>query len=273
MAVRDLLVHLDSTPRAKERLRLALALARRHGARVTAVFGEGTSLGGTLLGRRSPQAMERAAAETRASFETATRGAGVDASWLSIAPGEPADVIGWIAICSRYFDLCVLGQHDPDREDSLPADVAEQVLAQSGRPALVVPYAGEYPDAGRRVLVAWTGSAEAARAVNDALPLLRTADQVVVLSAQAPPRVEPSVPFPSLDIVAHLRAHGVEVTRETTIVEGIALADLILNRAADLGSDLVVMGAHGTSALPFFGRSFAARDALRTMTAPFFLSR
>ncbi len=272
MAIRNLLVHLDSTPRAKERIRLTIALARRHGARVAAVFGEGTSLGGTLLGRRSPQAMERAASEARESFETATRGAGIDARWLAIAPGELADVIGWIAICSRYFDLCVLGQHDPDREDSLPADLAEQVLAQSGRPVLVVPYAGEYPDAGRRVLVAWTGSAEAARAVNDALPLLRTADQVVVLSAQAPPRT-PSVPFPSLDILAHLRAHGVEATRETTIVEGIALADLVLNRAAELGSDLVVMGAHGTSALPFFGRSVAARDALRTMTAPFLLSR
>jgi nucleotide-binding universal stress UspA family protein len=273
MAIRNLLVHLDSTPRAKARLRLAIALARRHGARIAGVFGEGTSLGGTLLGRRSPQAMDRAAGEAREAFEVATRGTGIDASWLAIAPGEPADVIGWIAICARYFDLCVLGQHDPDREDSLPPDVAEQVLAQSGRPVLVVPYAGEYPDAGRRVLVAWTGSAEAARAVNDALPLLRTADRVVLLSAQAPPRAEPSAPVPSLDILAHLRAHGVEATRETTFVEEIALADLILNRAADLGSDLVVMGAHGTSALPFFGRGFAARAALRTMTAPFLLSR
>lgn len=273
MAIRNLLVHLDSTPRSTARLHLAIALARRHGARVTAVFGEGASLGGTLLGRRSPQAMERVEREARETFESATRGAGLDASWLAIAPGEPADVIGWIAICSRYFDLCLLGQHDPDREDSLPPDLPEQVLAQSGRPVLVVPYAGQYPDAGRRVLVAWTGSAEAARAVNDALPLLRTADQVVLLSAQAPPRAEASVPTPSLDIVAHLRAHGVQASRETAVVEGIALADLILNRAADLGSDLVVMGAHGTSALPFFGRSFAARDALRTMTAPFLLSR
>ncbi len=273
MALRNLLVHLDSTARAPERVRLAIALARRHGARLTAVFGEGSTLGGTLLGRRTPQAMERAATEAREAFEAATRDAGVDAAWLSVAPGEAADVIGWIAICCRFFDLCVLGQHDPDRVESLPADLVEEVLAQSGRPVLVVPYAGQYPDAGRRVLVAWTGSAEAARAVNDALPFLQAAERVVVLSAQRPQREEPSLPAPSLDLLQHLRAHGVEAVRETSYVEGIALADLILNRAADLGADLVVMGAHGTSGLPLLGRGSAAVEALRTMTAPFLLSR
>ncbi len=272
MAIQDLLVHLDSTPRAGERLRLALALARRHRARLTAVFAEGTSLGGTLLGRRSPQAMDRAAVEGREAFDAATRDAGLQTTWLAVEAGEASDVTGWIAICARYFDLCVLGQHDPDREDSLGEELAEKVLAQSGRPALVVPYAGQYSDTGRRVLVAWTASAEAARAVNDALPILEVADRVTVLIAQRPPREE-SLPTPALDVVEHLRAHGVQAARETTFVEGIALGDLILNRAAELGADLVVMGAHGTSALPFFRRGSAAIAALRTMTAPFLLSR
>ena len=121
MAFHDLLVHLDSTQRAGERLRLAVALARRHGARLTAVFAEGSSLGGTLIGRRTPQAMERAGAEAREAFESATRDAGLETAWIAIPPGEAADVVGWIAICSRYFDLCVLGQHDPEHQLGRPA--------------------------------------------------------------------------------------------------------------------------------------------------------
>jgi nucleotide-binding universal stress UspA family protein len=274
MALKNLLVHLDSTARAGERLRLAIALARRHGARLTGVFAEGTTLGGTLLGRRTPQAMERAADDARAAFEAATRDAGLVAGWKRVEPGESADVVGWLALCCRYFDLCVVGQHDPDHDESLPADLVEQLLAQSGRPVLVVPYAGHFPEAGRTVLVAWTGSREAARAVNDALPLLQTAERVVVLSAQrTSSREGPPLPSPSLDVLEHLRAHGVEATRETTFVEDVAPGDLVLNRAADAGADLVVMGAHGTSGFPLFRRSSAARDALETMTAPFLLSR
>lgn len=273
MALKDLLVHLDSSARAAERLGLSVALARRHGARLTGVFAEGATLGGSLVGRRTPDAMARAEGEAREAFDAACRAAGLAGGWTNVPPGEDADVIGWLALCCRYFDLCVLGQHDPDREASLPADLPEQVLEQSGRPVLVVPYVGHYADAGRRVLVAWTGSREAARAVNDAIPLLQAAERVELISAQRPSRPDGLLPTPTLDIVAHLRAHGVEATGEPALVEDVALADLVLNRAADSGADLVVMGAHGTSAFPFFGRSSAAREALQTMTAPFFLSR
>lgn len=273
MALKNLLVHLDSTARAQERLGLAAALAKRFGARLTGLFAEGATLGGSLVGRRSPQQMGRAVEEARARFDEATRETGVGAGWLEVPPADAAEVIGWMTVCCRYFDLCLFGQHDPDHDAPLPADAVEQVLVDSGRPALVVPYVGRYPDAGRRVLVAWTGSREAARAVNDALPFLATAERVELLSGQRPPRAEPGPAAPSLDVVQHLRAHGVEAHRETAFVEDLSFGDIVLNRAAEIGADLIVMGAHGALGFPFLQRSSTTRDTLRTMTAPLLLSR
>ena len=76
---------------------------------------------------------------------------------------------------------------------------------------LVVPPDGTDAELGNRVLVVWTGSREAARAVNDAIPLLDRAEQVVMLSLQSPGDAG-TIASPPLDIVAHLNAHGMPAT-------------------------------------------------------------
>ena len=60
--------------------------------------------------------------------------------------------------------------------------VTVTTVMTSGRPVLAIPFAGDSPTIGERVLVAWNASREAARAVNDALPLLTGAKQVTVLA-------------------------------------------------------------------------------------------
>ena len=82
-------------------------------------------------------------------------------------PSEAAAVHG------RYVDLIVLGQTDPDNIGAaLFHPHPEEVALAAGRPVLVVPYAGEFKECGRRVLVGWDASRAATRAVNDAMPLL-----------------------------------------------------------------------------------------------------
>ena len=87
-----------------------------------------------------------------------------------------------LATNARYADLVILGQHDPDDPAAGPRYLPEQVILGSGRPALVVPYIGPAATFGERAMVAWDASREAARAVNDALPLLEQAKAVSVLS-------------------------------------------------------------------------------------------
>ncbi len=88
-----------------------------------------------------------------------------------------------MALHARYADLAIVKQDDPkDRNISQAGHIVETTLLSSGRPVLVVPYAGDFATLGQNVLVGWKSEREAARAVNDALPLLQQARSVTVLA-------------------------------------------------------------------------------------------
>jgi nucleotide-binding universal stress UspA family protein len=268
--LRDVLVHLDSGPRAVERLDLALVLARRHRARVTALFAESETLGRSLVGRRDPARMARAADDARALFEARAAGAGVTARFWQAEPGEQGDVVGAAVVCCRYVDLAVFGQQHGD-EAPVPQGLVERVVAEAGRPVLVVPSLGHFPDVGRRVLVAWTGSREATRMLHDALPLLAAADEVLVLSLQLPGSGRPGG-LPPVDVVDHLRAHGISARYDATILgPGEQASDAVLNRASDELVDLTLMGAYGMGGA-LLRRPDLTRTVLDAMTSPLLLS-
>jgi nucleotide-binding universal stress UspA family protein len=269
--LRDVLVHLDSGARAVARLDLALALARRHRARLTALFAESGNLGRSLVGRRDPGRMAQAAHEVRALFEARAGEVGVVSRWWQVEPGELSEVIRAAVVCCRYVDLAVLGQHRGD-EAPVPDGLVERVIADGGRPVLVVPSSGRFSDVGRRVLVAWTGSREATRMLHDALPLLAAADEVIVLSLQLPGSEERGS-LPPVDVVDHLRAHDIAARYHPTILgAGEQAPDAILNRASDERTDLTLMGAYGMSGATLLRRAELTRTVLDAMTTPLLLS-
>jgi len=270
MTLKHLLVHLDAGPRTEERLALAVGLARRFGARLTGLFSESGSLGPGIVGRRDPAAVAADMAAARAAFEARTAEARLATDWWAIAGGDYAHVVGWTVVCTRYADLAIFGQREEGAR--VPSDLIEQALEDAGRPLLVVPSVGRYRDVGKRVLVAWTGSRESARALNDALPLLTGADEVSVLSIQRPSTGDAGS-VPPVDVVAHLAAHGVKASYERLFLDEIHVADHVLNRAADWNADLTVVGAHGQLGFPYLPRSSMTDDILRTMTTPVLLSR
>lgn len=272
MALKHLLVHVDSSPRAAERLELSAALAQRCGARLGGLFAEGQTLGAGLVGRRSPERMAEAARAARAAFEARALAAGLQATWWSLEPAEDPVLLGQLPVCCRYVDLAVFGQHEAGQA-RLPESAVEQAIFLGGRPVLVVPYAGSFPTVGRRILVGWNGSREAARAVNDALPLLEAAESVQVLAFQREPRGQPGG-LPPLDLMAHLAAHGVAASYEPVLIdpEGIDAADTMLNRSFDTGCDLIVTGAHAQQGLPGPRAAGSTRTLLSTMTTPVLLS-
>src|ERR1700752_605089 len=139
------------------------------------------------------------------------------------------------ALHARYADLTILGQLDPDEPDTIRPR-PEQVALVSGRPILVVPYVGNFADLGRRVVVGWNASREAARAVNDAMPLLTAAETVTVLTID--PREGPRAhgELPGADISLHLARHGVKAEIERTVSAGIPAGRMLLCPAADAGA-------------------------------------
>jgi nucleotide-binding universal stress UspA family protein len=274
MDLKDLLVHLDSGPRAAERLGVAISLARRHGARLTGLFAESPVLGSSLLGRRDPGAIAQAATAARARLESSCAGAGVTSRFWAIDGPEYVDVVDAAVVCCRRVDLAIFGQQHGDPAP-VPEGLVERVIVGAGRPVLVVPSAGGFADAGKRAVVAWTGSREAARALHDALPILEKAESVLVLALQEPTEGPDIGGIPPLDLVDHLRTHGVKATYDRWLVGELSAVDAVLNRASDEGADLTVVGAYGLVGGPLEKlekRPATARGFLETMTTPVLLS-
>jgi len=267
MPLRDLLIHLDSGPRTAERLALAASLARRHDARLVGVFAQRAEPGQTrLVASWPPEIYTRAAAAGREQFEAAVFGL-KDTQWIDLNLGSDHETVHLMTEAARHYDLTILGQGEEDGLGIVPRELVEQLIVESGRPILVVPYAGHFPDTGDRPLIAWTEARAAARALNDALVLFKPGARATVLS------IGPAAHAVSADKIAgHLKAHKIAAAIEHMQVTEIGLMDAVLNFAADMAADLVVMGAFGGYGYPLLSRGSGTRYMLRHMTAPVLFS-
>jgi len=268
MALANILVHLDSGPRTAVRTALALRLAVRHGARLTGLFAECSSAlrVGVVASWPSEDHVASCAA-ARAAFEAATAELGDCAAFIDINRGGEAEILGRATDIARNFDLVVLGQGEEGSRT--PSDLPEQLILETGRPVLVVPYAGTYDDLGNRPLFAWHRSRGAARALSDALPLVAPqADALVVEAGRPGGEVDE---FADL-VIARLAAHGVTARFQSIVVEEVKLMDMLLNQAADHSADLLAIGAFDSNGFAFMGRGSGTRYVLRHMTLPVLFS-
>jgi len=281
MPLKDILVHLDATPQSASRLDIAVGLARRHGAHLTALhvvdlaiplFATADPGGGAAMAHIMNQIRNETlanAAAIEAGFRDRMQREGIPGEWRQVE-GLSAETVAQHA---RYSDLVIIGQDDPDAAQPGATGLAGDVLFAAGRPVLVVPYAGHFEDIGRRVLVGWNASREAARAVNDALPLIVAAETVHVLAANPRRGPDGHGDVPGADIALHLARHGVKVTAEHRVAPEIPdAADLLLNEAADMSADLLVVGAYGHSRLREFILGGVTRTLMQQMTVPVLMS-
>lgn len=166
----------------------------------------------------------------------ANRGAGW--RWTADAPAGDA----FVGSHGRIFDLVVLGRPGRDRQSPSMATL-EAALFESGRPILIAP---PTPPAslGRRIMIAWNGSTETARAIAFAMPFLARAERVVVLTAEGG-----TVPGPTGEALARsLQGHGLAVEART--VPGGHVrggGEAILAQAAAMDCDLLIKGAYTQS--------------------------
>jgi nucleotide-binding universal stress UspA family protein len=205
----------------------------------------------------------------RGTFERLAGQRGVKTEWRAVTEGGEADP----ALHARYVDLTILGQRDPDNDDmAMIRPQPEQVALASGRPILIVPYAGNFNIVGRRVLIAWNASREAARATADAMPLLKSAEAVTVMAVDPQSDPHGQGDLPGADIALHLARHGVKAQIERTVSAGVPIGETLLSRAADLDADLLVMGAYGHSRVRELLLGGATRSILASMTIPVLMS-
>ena len=284
MSYKDILLQADPTEDGKSRLAVAVALAKQFEAHLIGIFlrrppralalgmEESMFVGPAQVegfAERLEHAWQAEADEAETLFRAALDKEGLAGEWRA-PEGSPAETL---ALHARYADLLVMGQVNPDHpERSGDKHLADHVLLASGRPVLIIPYAGHFEQVGRNVVVAWNGSREATRAVHDALPILTKADSVTVLSVNPEKGVAGDGALPAADLAMHLARHGIKVNATHTTVEEISVADELLNRAFDLGADLIVSGGYGHSRLREVVLSGVTRALLQHMTIPVLMS-
>jgi nucleotide-binding universal stress UspA family protein len=266
--MRDLLVHLDSTPAAAGRLAIAAALAAARQGMLVGLFAQADT---EVRGVTSdwPTARYRAAvAAAQEAFDGACRAAGIPGEFVDAGTGQAEAIIEAVVTATRHAALAVIGQSAEG--SGVPAELPEQAILQGGRPVLLVPSIGRYGTPGKRALIAWNGSREAARAVGDAIDLLRGAEEVTVMALETSRRRKAG--RDGDEVVAHLARNGIKAKLDDLPVDDIGVMDMLLNAAADLGADLLVMGAHGHYGFPHFSRGAGTRHILRSMTLPVLMS-
>jgi len=169
---------------------------------------------------------------------------------------------------ARLRDLTLL----PIAEDStFHRYIAESVVFGSGRPIIVFP---EQPSPQSLSLdhigIAWDFSRPAARAVADALPVLKRAKSVKVVTVLREKMIDTK--RSSADFARHLACHGVQATFEETVDDGRGIGGTLDAYAADNRLDLIVMGAFGHSRARDFILGGATKSILAMPKRPVFLS-
>jgi nucleotide-binding universal stress UspA family protein len=243
MSIVDILVYADPTAASAERLDLAFRLAHRFQSYLIGIVPEDAVAAG-----------ER--------FQKMLQNEAIPGEWhMAFGLAE-----SYVTRRAHGADLIILGQRIPDHATGL--DRPEDVVLSCSRPVLVVPYAGRRPDRiGENVLIAWNGSREAGRAVQDALPLMSASSAVTVLLVD--PDDDADVDL-AQDLAAHLGRHGLQARTQVIRHElaTLAVSDTLLTQVAELDADLLVMGAYSHSRMREIILGGVTRDILRDMNVP-----
>jgi len=254
--LRDILVLLNQT--SDRAGLLAQSIAAEFGAFLTGVCPAAPSAPVEPLGKETDVIGLPEAALAR--FEQNAREANLRVGILEAT----ADKENILAI-ARTYDLLVVEQKDP-KEAKPTDDYIEALLLFSWRPSVIVPYIDIKPVGFKSVAVAWDGSASAARAVADALPFLKRAERVELVMVGEGAAEEG---FFGARLVQHLACHKIHASY-LTLSKFAGVADALLSHVAEVGSDLLIMGAYDHSRLRERVLGGVSREILRSMTSAYF---
>jgi nucleotide-binding universal stress UspA family protein len=278
VSFKTILVHFDNSQRSAQRLGVAIRLALDFESALIGMYVmPAQDLSPSLALLLAPDIVEGrlrelGEAQDRAEtlFRTAASAAGVKAIEWRAPPGSPIDTAVAHARCA---DLTVLGQCDPTSPESFfMAELVHAIVLSAGRPTLIVPYVGARATLGQNVLVAWDGGREASRALADAMPILAKAQEVTVMSIHAGPEESAADASSRSRLAAHLDSHGIDAQIHDDDIADMSVGDFLLSRAADLGIDLIVMGAYAHTRLRDLVLGGVTRTMLQSMTVPVLMS-
>ena len=279
MSYKTILVHCNDRRRIERLLAPAVSLAERFRSHLiglsvvppVAIVSGQAALGPPIVVDAHCKLYRAENPAMVAAFESTTRGRGFVTEWRD----DDAGAFG-VADCvlpyARGADLVVAAQTDPEWPGSDRLDIADRLAMESGRPVLIVPNAGVHQGVGERVLVAWNGRREAARAVFDGLPILCGANSVKVVWVNPQSQRERAQDTPAVDICTALARHGVKCEATEQVAPRGGVGETLLACAREMRADLLVMGCYGHARLRELVFGGASRHVLSHMTIPVLMS-
>lgn len=283
MPLKDIVVHVDDSDASRTRLQAAARLAARHGAHLTGLFVlvpptpssdmPFFTLAGMRNGvcheelQRTVANEERALVETKQAFEAELARTAIKRSFLVLSGATPA----LIDAQARCCDLIIVGQDRAEEPARLPREFPAHLALTCGRPVLVLP-STLAPALGERILVAWNGTREAARALSDAMPLLEHASFIRLVYVAPPWRSVDDGLAELAHVAEHLKRCGINAESFVAQAPEHAAGDAIVAQASEASCDLIVMGAYGHSHMRELALGGATRTLLSAMPVALLLS-
>jgi nucleotide-binding universal stress UspA family protein len=279
MSWNTILVSLNDFERNKQTVKIACQLAAHQDAHIIGLFVTpmmpvypvpgAYGLSG-LIDTHEAYFKEKAE-QAKAHFEDVAGKNGLRNEWRHVK-SRSSIIAPAVIEHGREADIVVVSQVNPDDPDGAESDFCDHVVMETGRPTLIVPYSGKIEPIGGTVVIGWNGTREAARAAFDALPLLQTASQVLLVWVDPEDDGETAGQLPGSEMAATLSRHGINVIAEALPTGHLAAADALLNRVADSNANLLVAGAYGHSRMREFVFGGVTNSLLKHMTVPVLMS-
>lgn len=272
MAIKDLLVYVDNDEQCANRLQFAVQMAKHCEARLNGVYVRrqleiptyaDVQIPQDVLAAGEKQLMEMSGA-ARNVFQKSVAGSSLDSEFHQLK-GVLPEVL---STSMHYADLAIVAQRHADDADLNVHYSPDPLLFQAGRPLIVVPHAGEFHYPPGNVVVAWNTSAPSARALHDALPLLRSAEQVLVVNVGKTHRAT----LADGSLARHLTQHGLQAEIRNIDAADSDAHEVVLSVAAETGSGLIVMGGYGHTRFRELVLGGMTRALLESMTVPVLMS-
>jgi len=273
---RDIITHLDATPADEVRLSHAETIATLFGAHLTGIYtnmlpeaiGYAAEMGAAAIiemeQRLRQQGVDRAAilAERLTRLSVASELRKIE----ELSPVLRASV----AREARWADLFI-ASCPRDSDDRKWSTMIETVLFEGGHGVYLIPPGLKARDAIRTIMVGWVDTREAARAITEAMPLLRLATTVHLLGVRE--YASEAAALASLsDIAAHLARHGVKTSINVKHASDKSVANALLDQAHRVSADLIVAGAYGHSRLREWLLGGATRELLELSDIPLLMA-
>lgn len=183
---------------------------------------------------------------------------------LTHATAGPNGIGPKLARLARNYDLIIALQ-----KGKVNVAIAPEVLAlDAGRPVLVVPEATSATDVGSHVMIAWNGTRESARAAFDVLPLIKEDGRITVVAIDTGQEDATHGFVPGDTLARTLARDGLKVETMSRKLTSKTIGNELLNAAADIGADMIAMGAYGHTRWREMVFGGATRSIIDQITVP-----